>query len=870
MDAFTKDLCGYAILDSGCTRTVCGKIWLLDYLQRIKESEIEKIHTGDSGGVFMFGDGRKVSSLYSIQIPGYIGDTKVNISCDVVDENIPLLLSKDSMRRSNTVIDFAENRVEMFYKPVRTLENKKYYCVSFFPDNNKSPTPRIFITAKERKLNKLSSNMLKKVIDNCQVRKIYKKPSPKPGVGLIRATDFNEVIAIDLHQLGPNLCIYGPPRQVFTDNGGEFNNAVFCDMAENFNIELKTSAAESPWSNGLVERHNSILTEILLEIRESESLDWKTAFSWSLNAKNSLHNVHGYSPYHLSVRRALQKQIRSHGDEIYETGDTVYYKRENSEKWRVPAKVIGADGCVVFLRHGGLGIRAHKCRLMHDKQREVKVEQNEEQISSNEARPKTDQGNESSEYNDGLSASPVVKRDPQRGQIVEFKEDVTGNKKVAKVLGRAGKATGKYSTKTFIDLDTVENVMDDLPAQEIPIVDQTDNGPKPKARLVVRGFEKDCLSELKTDSPTCSKESLRLVLALLAQKNWSPKTMDIKTAFLQGKSLERDIFIKPPDQKILKRNVVWPLKKCVYGLTDASMYWYESVKETLLKLGARISVVDPALFYYFDHDLKGVIALHVDDFLWGGSEEFERKFIKSLREQFKSGSELLIEADVLKVRSLLGQILWVSNQTRPDVSFASSTLTSALKNCSVKTVIEVNKIVRQLKAQKVTLKFPAIHDNEVRFLVYSDASCGNLSDGGTQVGHIVFMIGGNGKIPLCWQSKRIKRVVKSTLSAETLSMSDGVDTAVLLAALYSELTTGRVQPEKFGIECCTDSQSLCDAIKSTKAVSEKRLTIDIYGLKEMVSSHRISCIKKLPSDQQLADCLTKKGASSNELLNALC
>ena len=38
-----------------------------------------------------------------------------------------------------------------------------------------------------------------------------------------------------------------------------------------------------------------------------------------------------------------------------------------------------------------------------------------------------------------------------------------------------------------------------------------------------------------------------------------------------------------------------------------------------------------------------------------------------------------------------------------------------------------------------------------------------------------------------WQSKRIKRVVCSSLAAETLAMSDGVDSVVYISVLLSEL-----------------------------------------------------------------------------------
>ena len=52
-------------------------------------------------------------------------------------------------------------------------------------------------------------------------------------------------------------CI-NPWNSFLVDNGGEFNNNEFISFCENFNMNIKMTAAESPWSNGLVERHNGI------------------------------------------------------------------------------------------------------------------------------------------------------------------------------------------------------------------------------------------------------------------------------------------------------------------------------------------------------------------------------------------------------------------------------------------------------------------------------------------------------------------------------------------------------------------------------------------------------------------------------------
>ena len=53
--------------------------------------------------------------------------------------------------------------------------------------------------------------------------------------------------------------MFGTPGKFLSDNGGEFANQEFIDFAEIFGINGKTTAAESPWSNGLCERHNLVV-----------------------------------------------------------------------------------------------------------------------------------------------------------------------------------------------------------------------------------------------------------------------------------------------------------------------------------------------------------------------------------------------------------------------------------------------------------------------------------------------------------------------------------------------------------------------------------------------------------------------------------
>ena len=165
----------------------------------------------------------------------------------------------------------------------------------------------------------------------------------------------------------------------------------------------------------------------------------------------------------------------------------------------------------------------------------------------------------------------------------------------------------------------------------------SDNKPVVKARLVARGFEESMLEEQRRDSPTCTKDSLRMVLSVVASKGWKCNAIDIKSAFLQGKPIEREVFVKPP--KEFQSGFIWKLNKNVYGLNDASRAWHFRMKDFLHSCGMKTCKVDPAVFYFMnDCQLAGVMCVHVDDIFWAGTAEFERRVISSIRKDFRVGS----------------------------------------------------------------------------------------------------------------------------------------------------------------------------------------------------------------------------------------
>ena len=65
-----------------------------------------------------------------------------------------------------------------------------------------------------------------------------------------------------------------------------------------------------------------------------------------------------------------------------------------------------------------------------------------------------------------------------------------------------------------------------------------------KARLVAGRFDDE--DQVPSDSPTAAKSTLRTVLAITANDGWIIETIDIKAAFLQSCTINRNVYILPP------------------------------------------------------------------------------------------------------------------------------------------------------------------------------------------------------------------------------------------------------------------------------------------------------------------------------------
>lgn len=99
MSRLCVDAQNCAVLDSACSSTVCGQTWFNNYIESLSGEDRKKIKGSDSKKVFKFGGGTCLKSNGEFSIPAVLADKSVTIQTDVVESDIPLLLSKDAMKK---------------------------------------------------------------------------------------------------------------------------------------------------------------------------------------------------------------------------------------------------------------------------------------------------------------------------------------------------------------------------------------------------------------------------------------------------------------------------------------------------------------------------------------------------------------------------------------------------------------------------------------------------------------------------------------------------------------------------------------------------------------------------------------------------
>ena len=138
-----------------------------------------------------------------------------------------------------------------------------------------------------------------------------------------------------------------------------------------------------------------------------------------------------------------------------------------------------------------------------------------------------------------------------------------------------------------------------------------------KTRLVAKGFtQKEGIDYTETFSPVSKKDSLRIILALVAHLDLELQQMDVKTTFLNG-DLEEEVYMKQPEGFSSREgeHLVCKLKKSIYGLKQASRQWYYKFHGVITSFGFIENRMDQCIYQKVSGSKTCFLVLYVDDIL---------------------------------------------------------------------------------------------------------------------------------------------------------------------------------------------------------------------------------------------------------------
>ncbi|POV99253.1 hypothetical protein PSHT_13735 [Puccinia striiformis] len=437
---------------------------------------------------------------------------------------------------------------------------------------------------------------------------------------------------------------------------------------------------------------------------------------------------------------------------------------------------------------------------------------------------------------------------------------------------------------------------------------------KHKARLCVQGFEQiEGVDHGATFAPTGKVSTLRMLFIYSLHQNLVITQFDVQGAFLHA-PLSEDVFIKTP-KGVNRKAPYLKLKKALYGLKQAPKNWYETLTSWLESIGFHESNCDPCL--YLCDDKISRIFFHVDDLILIGpgnnfKEKFETRFTNSschepntiLGMKFERvGNKILLsqpkhiehgleelglqncrpsttpltpnlklkeasdedhasfKKENINYRSAIGLMNYIAGYTRPDISFAVSSLARFSVKPGMTHWNEVKKVwqyLRHTKDMKLTLE---ILKSDQLLEIYSDATWGDDPIHRTsQSGYLCYLFGAL----VSWNSCRQHNVTYSSTEAELNPLVDAATHYIDDKELNERLMMDNEEfLEKYANSHYIDNKGLDDKLKKFGSNPKTRhIDLKTKGIRQELKHKNIKIILIRTFDM-IADALTKAASKSS-------
>lgn len=395
--------------------------------------------------------------------------------------------------------------------------------------------------------------------------------------------------------------------------------------------------------------------------------------------------------------------------------------------------------------------------------------------------------------------------------------------------------------------------------------------------------------------------------------------------------LAREIFVHLPHElkKKFPQGTILRVVKPLYGIPEAGMHWFATYQvHHLENLHMETSTYDPCLLITKDGYDFGITALQTDDTLYLGMPKFMESEQEQLdiagfkakpRQDLTTGDQtdfngcritILRDSVIIQQKGQAQKLqevkleqqenhvseyyvrqrargAYLASICQPEATFDYS-IAAQTQHPTKVDVERLNKRIRwQMANQQRSLTYVPIDLATAKLFVFTDGSFANNHDLSSQIGYIVLLaniirkhsvkgdyntashtttsmtIRGN---ILHWSSVKCKRVTRSVLASEIYGLVSGFDQGYALVSTLNVIAD-RLHLPRIPLSICTDSYSLYECLAKLGTTGEKRLMIDVMGLRQSYERHEIEDIHWINGADNPADAMTK--ANPNKALETL-
>lgn len=434
---------------------------------------------------------------------------------------------------------------------------------------------------------------------------------------------------------------------------------------------------------------------------------------------------------------------------------------------------------------------------------------------------------------------------------------------------------------------------------------ESEDSTRYKARLVAQGFtQKFGVDYDEVFAPVTRSSTFRTLLVIASARNLIVQQYDVKSAFLNG-TLNEEIYIRPPPNYLDNNNVL-RLHKSLYGLKQAARVWNKTLHTAMLNEKFTQSKYDECLYIYKDKTNVCYAIVHVDDMIFSSNslatiqlkiqalnKSFElkclgnvknylgievtrnekgcfaisqSKYIQKVAIEFGletskgskyplvPGYHALEDSNMLEsnndYRKLIGMLLYISTNTRLDISAAVGILAQRVSKPRSLDYTEALRIVKYL----VSTKDESLHmfnENEtISLTAFADSDWAEDRQTRKSISGVICKVFG---APVSWSSRKQDIISTSTTESEFYALSEAVKEVQWLRNILKDFNVEVKEP----IIINSDNQSTIKMVENSKFSSRtKHIDVRLHFVRECVNVGKI-ILNYCPSEENVADLLTK-------------